>query len=251
MKDLLKKLESCSMCVGLPDTDEVKDVAVDPTTHEYTPGAVVRHSVPKEPTTEEPNFEVFVSCQSVDCRMIKEAISAEKNSCQPCATAFNSVNRAVRRKSKASLAACGTEKLRATVQATRLECKELQERLKHLQTKIEKDGVEISASLETDLLKMMGGQNLESTPHMKFFWEQQMALLQTNKMGRRYHPQVIRFALSIHGKSPSAYRELRDSGALILPSECVLRDYKNYLKPKAGINQENIESLKEKTKQFH
>ena len=259
MKDLLKKLESCSMCVGLPDTDEVKDVAVDPTTQEYTPGAVVRHSVPKEPTTEEPNFEVFVSCWSVDCRMIKEAISAEKNSCQPCATAFNSVNRAVRRKSKASakpakskasLAACGTEKLRATVQATRLECKELQERLEHLQTKIEKDGVEISASLETDLLKIMGGQNLESTPHMKFFWEQQMALLQTNKMGRRYHPQVIRFALSIHGKSPSAYRELRDSGALILPSERVLRDYKNYFKPKAGINQENIESLREKTKQF-
>ena len=258
MKDLLKKLESCSVCVGLPDTDEVKDVAVDPTTQEYTPGAVVRHSVPKEPTAEEPNFEVFVSCRSVDCRMIKEAISAEKKSCQPCATAFNSVNRAIRRKSKASaepakskasLSACGTEKLRATVQATRLECKELQDRLKHLQTKIEKDGIDISKSLETDLLKIMGGQNLESTPHMKFFWEQ-MALLQTNKMGRRYHPQVIQFALSVHGKSPSAYRELRDSGALILPSERMLRDYKNYFKPKAGINQENIECLRDKTKQF-
>ena len=93
----------------------------------------------------------------------------------------------------------------------------------------------------------MGGQNLEATPHMKFFWGQQMALLQSNKMGRRYHPQVIRFALSIHGKSPSAYR---DSGALILPSERVLRDYKNYFKPKAGINKENIECLREKTKSF-
>ena len=69
-------------------------------------------------------------------------------------------------------------------------------------------------------------------------------------MGRRYHPQVIRFTLSINGKSPSAYRELRGSGALILPSERVLRDYKNYFKPKAGINQENIESLREKTKQL-
>ena len=86
----------------------------------------------------------------------------------------------------------------------------------------------------------MAGQNLEATPHMKFFWEQQMALLQSKKMGRRYHPQVIRFALSIHGKSPSAYRELQDSGALILPSERVLRDYKNYFKPKAGINKENV-----------
>ena len=74
MKDLLKKLESCNMCVGLPDADEVKDVAVGPTTQEYTPGTVARHSVPKEPTTEEPNCKVFVSCRSVDCRMIKEAI---------------------------------------------------------------------------------------------------------------------------------------------------------------------------------
>lgn len=149
-----------------------------------------------------------------------------------------------------ALAACGAEKLRATVQVTRLECKQLQDRLKHLQTKIEKEGVGISASLETDLLKIMGGQNLESTPHMKFFWEQQMTLLQSNKMERRYHPQVIRFALSIHGKSPLACRELRDSGALILPSERVLRDYKNYFKPKAGINKENIECLREKTKHF-
>ena len=62
-----------------------------------------------------------------------------------------------------------------------------------------------------------------------------MALMISKKMGRRYHPEVIRFALSIHGKSPSAYRELRDSGALTLPSEGVLRDYKDYFKPKAGI----------------
>ena len=112
------------MCVGLPDTDEVKDVALDPTTQEYMPADIIRHSVPKESTTEEPNFEVFVSFRSVDCRMIKEATSDEKNSCQPCATAFNVVNRAVRRKSKASaepakskasLAACGADTGNTTI----------------------------------------------------------------------------------------------------------------------------------------
>ena len=81
---------------------------------------------------------------------------------------------------------------------------------------------------------------------MKFFWQEQIKLLQSTKMGRRYHPQIIRFALSIHSKSPSAYRELRDGGALVLPSERVLRDYKNYFKLKAGINKENVESLREK-----
>ena len=77
-----------------------------------------------------------------------------------------------------------------------------------------------------------------------------MNLLQSAKMGRRNHPQVIRFSLSLHGKSPSAYRELRDSGALILPSERILRDYKNYFQPKAGINNENVQSLPSKVSSF-
>ena len=77
-----------------------------------------------------------------------------------------------------------------------------------------------------------------------------MKLLQSAKMGRRYHPQVICFVLSLHGISPSAYRELRDSDALILPSERVLNDYKNYFKPKAGINKENVQSLQAKVSSF-
>lgn len=91
----------------------------------------------------------------------------------------------------------------------------------------------------------MAGKNLEENPHMKFFW----MLLQTGKICRRYHPQIIRFALSLHAKSPSAYGELQESGALILPSERVLRDYKNYYKPKAGIKK-NVESLKKKASSF-
>ena len=91
--------------------------------------------------------------------MIKEATRDEKNSCQPCATAINAINRAVMRKSRASAEpAKSKEKFRATVQATRRDCKQLQGCLKHLQTKKEKDGVGISASLETDLLKIMGGR---------------------------------------------------------------------------------------------
>ena len=54
----------------------------------------------------------------------------------------------------------------------------------------------------------------------------------------------------MHGKSPSAYRELRDSGALVLPSERVLRDYRNYFTPKAGINKENVADLHSKVASF-
>ncbi len=148
------------------------------------------------------------------------------------------------------MAAFGAEKLRPTVIAQRLHCKNLEAKVKDLQSQIEKYGVSVNESLEKDLLTIMSGQNLESTPHMQLFWEQQMHLMRSTKMGRRYHPQMIRFALSIHCKSPSAYRELRDSGALTLPSERVLRDYKNYFKSGAGITKENIEELKEKTSEF-
>jgi hypothetical protein len=122
--------------------------------------------------------------------------------------------------------------------------------LHQLQRRIEQDGIGISETFEKDILTIMGGQNLETTPHMKFFWQEPMKLLQSSKMGTRYHPQIIRFALSIHSKSPSAYRELQDSGALVLPRERVLRDYKNYFKPKVGINKENVETLREKTSSF-
>ena len=150
-----------------------------------------------------------------------ETCNDEDKSCGPCTSTRHTLDQAERKKSrassapaksKASLSACGPEKLRATVIQTRLKNKSLEAQLELLQSKIDKEGVNVSESLEKDLLKIMGGQSMEATLHMKFFWQEQIKLLQARKMGRRYHPQIIRFALSLHGKSASAYRELRDKG---------------------------------------
>ena len=107
---------------------------------------------------------------------------------------------------KAPLAACGAEKLRATVIAQRLHCKDLEAKVKVLRSQIEKHSVNVSESLEKDLLAIISGQSLDATAHMKFLWEQQMQLVRSTKIGWRYYPQMIRFALSIHCKLPSAYR---------------------------------------------
>ena len=257
--ELLQTIENSRFCQGLIEDEDIMSAATNPTGNpDPNPVTIVRHSIPKTIEVQEAHFEVTLFYRSVACDILVDS-KHWKESCQPCATASNTVKRAARKKSKASatpakskasLQACGPDKLRATVRSTRLQVKDLEDRLQQMQTKIEQQGIGISESLEKDILKIMGGQSLEATPHMKFFWQEQMKLLQSAKMGRRYHPQVIRFALSIHGKSPSAYRELRDSGALILPSERVLRDYKNYFKPKAGINKENVETLREKTSSF-
>jgi uncharacterized GH25 family protein len=44
-----------------------------------------------------------------------------------------------------------------------------EERLEEMQQKIIDHGVSVDKSLEDDILKIMNGQNLEVTPHMKFF----------------------------------------------------------------------------------
>lgn len=258
ISELLEVVEKSSLCNGLPqDDDDVQPLVIDPTSQcSLGSGTVLRHSLPKLPCDGDTHFEVTVFFRSVDCELIAPT---DEEQCKPCSSAVTKIKKASRRKSrssklpakpKAPLAACRPEKLRATLKATRLECKELEGRLQNLERNIETNGLGISESTEKDILKIMAGKNLEENPHMKFFWEQQMKLLQTSKMGRRYHPQIIRFPLSLHAKSASAYRELQDSGALILPSERVLRDYKNYYKPKAGINKENVESLREKTSSF-
>ena len=253
------KKEQYELCNGLKQNEFLNSIAedsVDPEHHSLGSSDVVRHIVPRS-INMETTYSTMVVLRSVDCIvLLMEDVRDEQLSCSSCSKLEKKITQQQARKerqsnvpakSKAPLAACSAEKLRATVVADRLQCKLLEKQVKNLQSQITKHAVNVSKPLEKDLLTIMSGQNLDATPHMKFFWEQQMHLLQTNKMGRRYHPQVIRFALSIHCKSPSVYRELRESGALILPSEHVLRDYKNYFRPGAGIKDENIKELIEKT----
>ena len=85
-------------------------------------------------------------------------------------------------------------------------------------------------------------KNLNVSPFMKLFWEQQKSS-QKKRSGVRYHPMIIRFCLSIASKSPSAYNELRSSNVLTLPSLRTLRDYKNAIHPTTEFNMQVIEEL--------
>ena len=215
VKEVLQTIKECVLCNGLPDDEDVKSVVVDPTSQRAPSGTVVRHSIPKNISNkEEKQFEVTVVYRSVDCDII-DSSTAERDQCSPCSTALKAIKKASKRKTRASeapakpkapLAMCGPEKLRATLKATRLECKDLKERLHNLEKQIKQDGFSVSDATEKDILKIMAGKNLDNNPHMKFFWDQQMKLLQSTKMGRRYHLQITRFALSLHAKSASAYR---------------------------------------------
>ena len=147
-------------------------------------------------------------------------------------------------RNKAPLTQTSKERLVATVHQQRVVVKDLEGRISELEADIEKNSITINESLEKDLLEIFANSSSDITPHMKVFWEQQRKFIASPKFGRRYHPHVIRFCLSLHAKSPAAYKELRDSGVLVLPSQRTLRDYRNFFKPKPGFNSENIERLK-------
>ncbi len=128
---------------------------MDPVDDARIPGTILCHSIPKLVPNNEAVFEVLVSFRSV----LKHNSKSSDKLCSSALTAINKSSRkksksaAIPAKSKAPLSACGQEKLRVTVEATRLENKQLRERFKSLQDKIEKDGIGISDKLRWTYLK--------------------------------------------------------------------------------------------------
>ena len=124
------------------------------------------------------------------------------------------------------------------------ELKEKRKEIKKLQTYIEKLGVSINSAATDDGIFSILESNQDSlSPFVKLFWEEQKKYFQAHPKGRRYHPMLIRFALSIASKSPAAYDELKSSGVIKLPDMRTLRDYRNFVKPRAGFNPGVIEEL--------
>ena len=61
---------------------------------------------------------------------------------------------------------------------------------------------------------------------------------------------IIIFCLSLAAKSLACYEELRNSKVLVLPSQRRLKDYRNFIKPKRGFQEEVAEELKTQTNSY-
>ncbi|XP_076799962.1 uncharacterized protein LOC143445041 isoform X2 [Clavelina lepadiformis] len=79
------------------------------------------------------------------------------------------------------------------------------------------------------------------------FWKEQQKLNSMKRNGEGYHPELIKFCLSLAAKSKSAYEELRQSGILRLPSSRTLNDYRNVYCTAPGIQDNVLEELKSKS----
>ena len=100
------------------------------------------------------------------------------------------------------------------------------------------DTVEVDEATSTDLENILSANTGKMTRQMKVFWQEQKKNLSRSSKGNRWHPYVIRIALMLHSQSSSAYRSLRNTGVLQLPSEKTLRDYSHAVEPTQGFNPE-------------
>lgn len=128
------------------------------------------------------------------------------------------------------------DRIKLTLRGQRLKCADLERQLNEMKSEIAKSSIEVDHNLSNDVTTILS-EAQEVTPFMKLFWRQQKKLLQSSPSGVKYHPMVIRYALSLAAKSPSCYEEIRQSKILVLPSQRTLRDYRNYIRPTRGFQE--------------
>ena len=116
---------------------------------------------------------------------------------------------------------------------------------------IKNGGVEVDNGLHDDLVSIMNSEDASKLttafPKGSFrelFWSQQLkAALAKNKRQIKWHPLIIRWCLALKLSSSAAYRTMRDTGFISLPSERTLRDYTHIFQSKTGIQPEVNDQL--------
>ena len=119
-----------------------------------------------------------------------------------------------------------------------------------LMKKIDEDGVALNENDCNDVTTIVANVSplVESYPEssiQRIFWEQQSNYNHLkDKRQMRWHPLLNHFALNIKYSSASAYRAIKDSEIISLPSERTLRDYTHWVSTEAGPQVQVIKHIK-------
>ena len=247
VSELVKKLESYKLCSGVQPGELTSQLL-----HHVIPIGV-------DPLCEDDPGQIFPHrgyWRARDCSVL---CIGEESVCEPCSEYLSSATKATKVKLrrlakpahvKAPVSKTDPERLKLTLQGQRLKCAELEKELNEMRVEIHRNNIEVDHELSNDFTSIVSDADREITPFMSLFWQQQKKLFSSSGKGVRYHPMIIRFCLSLAAKSPACYEELRNSKVLVLPSQRRLKDYRNFIKPKRGFQEEVVEELKTQTNSY-
>lgn len=131
--------------------------------------------------------------------------------------------------------------------AEKLQSARLRELLKK---KIDDEGITLTEKDSDDVTSILSDvsplvKSFSEGSIQRIFWDQQEkynSLKDRRQM--QWHPLLIRFALNLKYASTSAYRAVRGSGLISLPSERTLRDYTHWTSIRDGPQVEVLQHIK-------
>lgn len=101
--------------------------------------------------------------------------------------------------------------------------------------------ITLCESNNEDMTEILNRIFPECPVKMRTFLLNQKMALERNPHGRRWDKDVIRVCLTLYCRSPRGYSELKNSNFLILPSQNLLRRYKNSIHQEAGIKTDMLD----------
>ncbi|KAK3920828.1 Transposable element P transposase [Frankliniella fusca] len=135
------------------------------------------------------------------------------------------------------------QKQRSEINNAKKKIYRLQEKMQEI---LKKEGVPIDQSMSDAMLDILS-QCEKLSPAQSIFLQQQIkASQQKHAAGMRWHPTIIRFALSLHLTSPAAYELMRETGMVKLPSSSTLFEYSHVKPVEEGVDKLVLESLAER-----
>ena len=202
------------------------------------------------------------SVRRVECDVIYDHLSRRVR-CQACQSFRSTLRSAVHRSSHNDSTAISShtnyihltpdekdERMKNLHQSLRIakqQAKRLQSKISQL---IESEGIPLHPNDAEDISQIVEDvtptvvENFPESSPQRVFWDQQRIYNRLrNKCQMKWHPLVIRFALNLKYMSSSAYRAVRQSGIINLPSERTLTDYTHWTSPHSGLQVEYVEKL--------
>ena len=138
----------------------------------------------------------------------------------------------------------------------RADNKELQNQVALLQNMLRNNSIPVTEYIHKDIQDILNHvfENIDNkwdvSEFAKLILKEQMKYLIMSPEQMQYHPMIIKYALDLHARSPTAYELLRlkndGTGILVLPSKRTLCDYINYIRPKRGFDGDITTELREK-----
>ncbi|XP_078493992.1 uncharacterized protein LOC108949689 [Ciona intestinalis] len=108
----------------------------------------------------------------------------------------------------------------------------------------EEELVDIDDSLHSDFMELLHSESGDMNEWQQMFFREQIQNSKKSAYCCRYHPDVVRWAIELYSRSPSAYQHLVTTDVLKLPSSRTLQKFRNIGTNAPGLNQIAVEAMK-------